>query len=407
MNERVKTSLKILIMATINGVVIGAVISMFALALVWCNDVREVYPSLIYLLPLGGLIIVGLHKLAKVTNPTGTNRVIFRIRDNTYVKTIMAPLIFISTLISQFFGASVGREAAALQIGGSLASFFGKCFRIKEKYSSLLIISGMSAAFSALFGAPVAATFFALELADARISKPRAIIPAIISSEVAFLVGNLLSVPYVKVSLNTNLNFGVETFFKVLLLAVFCSIACIIFVASSKLIKKCFNSVFKNLFLRVFAGGVLVILITLLIGDQSYNGSGTETIYLCLTDGSFKVVWWTCLVKILMTNVSLGSGYQGGEILPAFFIGATLGNAFSQFFAIDPSVASALGMIGLFSATTKCPLASLAIAFELFGFTNPLYFVFVVLVSMVASGPLRIYDEQKPWYLHGSHRTQK
>jgi H+/Cl- antiporter ClcA len=400
MNERLKTAFELLAMATINGVVIGAVVSAFALTLVWCNETMQSHVWLIYLLPFGGLMIVGLHKLAKVNNPTGTNRVIFRIHDNTYVRTIMAPLIFVSTLISQFFGASVGREAAALQIGGSLSSFLGKRFKIDEKFSPIVIVSGMSAAFSALFGTPLAASLFALELADCRISNIKAIIPSAVSSTIAFFIGNHLSVPYVQICVDTNLDLDAETLLKVLFLAILCALACMLFVESSKLIKKCFKNAFKNSFARIFAGGICVILITLAVGNQTYNGSSSEIIYSCLTETGFTVAWWACLLKILLTNVSLGSGYQGGEILPCFFIGATLGNAFSQYFAVDPIVASALGMTGLFAASTKCPLATLAISIELFGFNNPIYFILVILVSMLASGPFRIYEEQKlPWKL--------
>ena len=388
------TVLKMSAVAIVIGAIVGLAISGFALSLQWCDNMRIENGYLIYLLPLAGLGIVAIYKGAGIDNPGGTNRVIWRIHDNSYVKAIMTPLIFLATVISQFFGASVGREAAALQIGGSLGSFVAQKLKVGEQNSSIVIICGMSAAFSALFGTPIAAALFALELADARIKKLSAIIPSFISSGIAFLIGKGLLVPYLNVDLNSILALDLNTVLLVILLAIFCAIASIIFVTSKKLITKCFSKLLKNQYVRIFVCGTIVVLITFIVGDQTFNGVGSRTIQACLAQSGFTIVWWAFLLKILLTSISLGGGYQGGEIIPVLFIGATLGNAFSQFFPIDACVASALGMIGLFSASTKCPLASIAISFELFGFNNPLYFLITIIISTICSGTFRIYEEQ-------------
>ena len=397
MREKVVDTCKLTGVAVVIGVFVGVIVAFFALCIVWCDNTRAENNWLVFLLPVAGVAIVGIHKLAKVVDPKGTNRVIQRIHENTYVKTIMAPLIFASTLLSQICGASVGREAAALQIGGALGSATGKVLKIEEKHANTTIITGMSAAFSALFGTPIAAALFALEIADGRIKNWMGIVPCFIASFIAYALGTVLQVPYLNVEITYTLAINAENAFCVFQLALFCAIFCIIFVLSSKWIKAGLRKLCKNPFVRILASSAIVIALTFLVGEQTYNGVGSDTILACLTDNTFQIIWWACIMKILFTNVSLGGGFQGGEIVPVLFIGATLGNAFSQSVPLDPTLCASLGMVGLFSATTKCPLTSIAIAFELFGFANPLFVVETVIVSILLSGPHRIYGEQKLW----------
>ncbi len=395
MKEKVLDTCKLTGVAIVIGVFVGAIVAIFALCIVWCNTTRASNEWLVFLLPVGGVAIVGIHKLAKVDDPRGTNRVIARIHESTYVKTIMAPLIFASTLISQICGASVGREAAALQIGGALGSLTGKALKIKEEHAPTIIMSGMSAAFSALFGTPIASALFALEIADGRIKNWSATIPCFISSFIAYALGTVLQVPYLNVQISNTLSITPENLGIILLLSLLCAMLCVIFVLTSKWIKLGLRKLFKNSFFRILATSAIIVALTLVVGEQTYNGVGSDTILACLTDNTFQIVWWACLLKILFTNVSLGGGFQGGEIVPVLFIGATLGNAFSQFTPIDPTLCASLGMVGLFSSATKCPLASITIAFELFGFANPVFIIETVVVSILLSGPHRIYEEQQ------------
>ena len=397
MKEKVVDTCKLTGVAVVIGAFVGVIVAIFALCIVWCNNTRAENGWLVFLLPVSGVAIVGIHKLAKVDDPKGTNRVIQRIHENTYVKTIMAPLIFASTLLSQICGASVGREAAALQIGGALGSLTGKLLKVDEKHAHTIIITGMSAAFSALFGTPIAAALFSLEIANGRIKDCMGTIPCFVASFIAYALGTVLQVPYINVEIASKLVINAENAFYVFQLALFCAIFCIIFVLSSKWIRAGLRKLCKNPFVRILLTSVIIIALTLLVGEQTYNGVGSGTILACLTDETFQIVWWACLLKILFTNVSLGGGFQGGEIVPVLFIGATLGNAFSQNLPLDPTLFASLGMIGLFSAATKCPLTSIAIAFELFGFANPLFVIETVIVSILISGPHRIYEEQKLW----------
>lgn len=401
-----KNILKISAASIVIGLVVGSIVSVFSLSLTWCNSFRIVHENLIFLLPVGGFLIVLIHDLAGVKNPTGTNRVIQRMHEKTYVRWIMAPLIFVSTLISQFLGASVGREAAALQIGGSLGSTIGKWFHVTEEESPLIIISGMSAAFSALFGTPITAAIFALEIEKGRIFSVHAIIPAAISSMIARVIAGALNVSFLIANVGSPLDFTAQNFLLVFVLGLCCAVLAIAFSQSTRLMKFLFSKFSESKYAQVFMCAFLVIVLTLLVGEQTYNGVGSDTILKCITDSTFKVAWWACILKIIFTSVSLGGGFQGGEIIPALFIGTTFGSFFGSAFGISSTVCAALGMVGLMAGTTKCGFASLTMAFELFGIVCPEFFLLIVPVSLFASGPFRIYDKQELWYTKNfSHRA--
>ena len=147
--KRLITSIKWVIFSIVVGIVAGGCGTAFYFALSVVTDFRMKYPWLIYFLPIGGLAIVGLYHLCKDDNDTGTNLVISAIHSGDKVPFKMAPLIFVSTLITHLFGGSAGREGAALQMGGSIGSSIGRVFRFDEKDKHVMIMCGMSAAFSA------------------------------------------------------------------------------------------------------------------------------------------------------------------------------------------------------------------------------------------------------------------
>ena len=77
-------------------------------------------------MPLSGLVIVGLYKLFREEKNGGTNTVLAAISSNEEITVATAPLIFASTILSHLVSASVGREGAALQLGGSLGISSGR-----------------------------------------------------------------------------------------------------------------------------------------------------------------------------------------------------------------------------------------------------------------------------------------
>ena len=127
--------------------------------------------------------------------------------------------------------------------------------------------------------------------------------------------------------------------------------------------------------MRIIVGGLLVIAITLLIGNYDYNGAGTDMIARAIEG---NVPAYAFLIKMLLTALTLAAGYKGGEIVPAFFTGATFGCLFGHIFGISPSLCAATGMLALFCGVTNCPIASMLIGFELFGFEGVSYILIAI-----------------------------
>ena len=184
----IKTLVKWSIVAIVVGIVCGLVSSAFHLSVDYVTHLREEYRWIILLLPLGGVAIVAIYKLCRFEVNMGTNRVIESVRSDKKVPTRMAPLIFASTVITHLFGGSAGREGAALQLGGSIGYRFGKIFRLGEKDMHLVVLLGMSAVFAALFGTPLTATVFVLEVISVGVIYYAGLVPCIISSVVAYNV---------------------------------------------------------------------------------------------------------------------------------------------------------------------------------------------------------------------------
>ena len=162
--HRIKMSIKWVVFSIISGIVVGTVGTLFYFSMSFVTKLRGDYPWILYFLPIGGVLIVGAYRLMHDENDTGTNLVLSAIHSGDHLPLRMAPLIFISTLITHLCGGSAGREGAALQLGGSIGNGIGRLFHFDEKDKHIMIMCGMSAAFSALFGTPMAASNFSMEV---------------------------------------------------------------------------------------------------------------------------------------------------------------------------------------------------------------------------------------------------
>ena len=191
-SRRLGTVIKWIVFSIVSGIIVGLVGTAFYFAMDWVTATRLAHPKIIYLLPLGGMTIVGLYKLLHDEKDTGTNLVLSAISAGESVPLRMAPLIFASTLITHLFGGSAGREGAALQLGGSLGNTLGRLFRFDQKDQHVMIMCGMSAAFSALFGTPMAAAIFSMEVVTVGIMHYSALVPCVVSSLVAHEIAVLL-----------------------------------------------------------------------------------------------------------------------------------------------------------------------------------------------------------------------
>ena len=148
-------------------------------------------------------------------------------------------------------------------------------------------------------------------------------------------------------------------------------------------------------------GGCFIIILTLLVGDQTYNGSGMNVIERCI-EGT--VAPESFLLKIIFTALTLGAGYKGGEIVPSLFIGASFGCLFGNLIGFSPSLCAAVGLTSIFCGVTNCPVTSLLISFELFGYDGMPYFLLAIAFSYMLSGYYGLYSSQRIMY--SKYRTK-
>lgn len=179
---------KLIFLAGITGLLVGVVATAFSYCMSIATNFRIANPLILWLLPFGGVFIVWLYHRAGFRESRGTNLIISSVRSEEPLSFRIAPLIFISTVLTHLLGGSAGREGAALQLGGSLATSFGRWFHLNNKDCKLMTMCGMSAAFTTLFDMPLTATIFAMEFISVGIMHYAALVSYALASIVALQV---------------------------------------------------------------------------------------------------------------------------------------------------------------------------------------------------------------------------
>lgn len=379
----------------LTGTIVALVSSAFYFALSFVTIVREQNNWIIYLLPLGGLAIIALYRLMKNEKDGGTNLVISAVHSGDRIPLRMTPSIFISTTITHLFGGSAGREGAALQMGGSIGNALGTLFKFDDKDKHVIIMCGMSAAFSTLFGTPMAAAIFPMEMVSVGVMYYMALVPCVVSSLTAHGIAVLFGIYGESFHVTAIPAFEIVPSLKVVLVAVICAFVSIGFCGLLHRTEEFYKKLFKNTYLRIFFGGCAVVVLTMLVGTNDYNGAGMDIIEQAV-EGT--VIPEAFLLKMIFTALTIGAGYKGGEIVPTFFVGSTLGCLLGQLIGLSPSLCAAIGMISLFCGVTNCPISSLLISFELFGFEGMPYYLLAVAFSYMLSGYSGLYRSQKIMY---------
>ncbi|MFR8025503.1 chloride channel protein [Eisenbergiella massiliensis] len=338
-----------LLFGVVTGVAVGLFASLFSWCLIQVTSFRMGHRYMFLTLPLGGLLIVFTYKAFHFENNGGTDSVIESIHSEITIPFRMALLIFSSTIITILCGGSVGREGAALQIGGSIGKKLGDIFHFNVKDKKIILMSGMAAAFAALFGTPMAAAFFAMEVSSVGIMYYAALVPCICAALIAHKIAFSLGVQTENFHVMNDLELSLIPGLKVVLLAICCAILSILFCMMLQMGEALFKKYFSNLYIRIAAGGLLLILLTLICGSQDYLGTGMPVIEHAL---SGTAIPWAFFFKMLFTVITISAGYKGGEIVPSLFIGATFGCTLGALLGLPASLGAAVGMIAVFCGVT-------------------------------------------------------
>jgi len=353
-------------------------------------------PSIIYFLPFAGLVIVFLYRIMGLKKDPGTNLLITAVvAHEQKVPQRMAILIFTATVITHLFGGSAGREGASLQLGGCCGSGIGRLFHLEEQDQKLITMCGMSALFSAVFGTPITATVFVIEFISVGIMHYSALVPCLTAAYIAKLIANAFALKPEAFHIAEAVPFELMSCAKIVALGAACALAGIVFCMILHKVGHLLHDHIKNDYIRIFTGGCIVVLGTLLVGSNDYNGAGTHIIEHAMEG---HAVWYAFILKMIFTAVTLGAGFKGGEIVPSFFIGATMGCVIGPLLGLPASLAAGLGLVGVFCAVVNCPLASIILSVELFGAECMPFFAIICVVSYMLSGPFSLYSSQKLAY---------
>lgn len=383
------------ILGALMGVIGGFLGAGFHYSLRFVTQLRGQWSWLCWLLPVGGILTVGLYRVFGMCGNRGTNEIIDAILNGDPVDPLVAPVIFVATSITHLFGGSAGREGAALQLGGSVASVLGKGLRLREEERTVLIMSGMSAVFAGLFGTPLTATLFTMEFAAVGTIFSPALLPSYLAAFAASRVSGHLGVHPETFILDETIQFTFTTNWQTMILAVSVGLLgilmCYFFHEAEHLAAKWF----PNAWVRIVVGGFVVTVLTLLVGDQRYNGAGMD-----MAMGAIEghANWFDFLWKLIFTAVTLSAGFKGGEIVPTFCVGATFGCVLGGLVGLEPGVAAALGLVGLFCCVTNSPITAIILSVEMFGSANLYLFAFVCVIAFVISGNWSLYTSQRIKY---------
>ncbi|MBP3379415.1 MAG: chloride channel protein [Ruminococcus sp.] len=379
------------------GILTGCIIGLAGAFFHFCSDsaegLRIKHPWLLFLLPAAGAFIALFYKVLRYSHDQGTNLVLLAVRDNEKMGIRHAVCIFVSTVLTHLCGGSSGREGASLQIGAALGSFSGRIMKFDDDDKRIMTMCSMSAMFAAVFGTPVTAAIFSMEVISVGIFYYSAIVPCVTAALTASYIASLLGGSPLAMAVELP-DISPLLYLKTAAVGALCALLSVIFCMVLGISKRLFGRI-KIGALRAAVGGAVVVLLTLLVGNRDYNGTGGAMIMSSFSQIPFAGAF---LLKLLFTAVTLSSGFKGGEIFPVFFIGSTFGSVISPIFGIDCSLGAALGMTALFCGVTNCPVASILLSIELFGGKGITVYILVCAVSYMLSGYHGLYSEQKIMY---------
>jgi H+/Cl- antiporter ClcA len=408
--EHITFSARWLIYIVPMAAVVGSAVAFFLWSLDRVTSLRFEHTWLLYLLPLAGVVVGLIYHYYGRPAEGGNNLIMDQIHQpGGGVPRRMAPLILFGTLVTHLFGGSAGREGTAVQMGGSIASAFGRWYQLDPARVRIFLMAGIAAGFGAVFGTPLAGAVFALEVLMIGRMEYEALLPAFIAAAAgdwtchAWGVGHThYQIHFLASSTSPSAFFHLEPLLllKVIVAAAAFGMASTFFAELSHRL----NAMFKRLIpygpLRPAVGGLLVIGLFFLVGTSDYLGLGVsspdpQAVTIVSLFQPPEIHYWSWFWKIIFTAVTLSAGFKGGEVTPLFFIGAALGNALAGVLGAPTDLFAALGFVAIFAGASNTPLACTLMGVELFGATHVIYIATACFLAYLFSGHSGIYLSQR------------
>ncbi|HFI0147221.1 TPA: chloride channel protein [Streptococcus suis] len=392
MTSKVKQATQFLAFSILIGLIAGLVPTLFGKILLGVSDLRsEFFTYLIPFLPLAGLVIVFVYQKWGREVQAGMG-LVFKAGqgENVQIPPILIPLIISTTWLSHIFGASVGREGVAVQLGASLSHWLQKQ-GFTDLPKDMITKIGMAAGFAGLFQTPLAASFFAIEVLIvgqyAWTSLPYCLVAAFTASTTSHLLGlekfsHAISAP----------TFQFTDSFKWILIALCFGFIGNLFAWFLAQAKNISTRWLPNPYIKIAIMGIGLTVLLFFFHQGRYAGLGTNLIDASLAGEQVFAYDW--LLKLLLTCLCLAAGFQGGEVTPLFAIGASAGAVLAGLFGLPTELVAALGYCAVFGTATNTLLAPIFIGYEVFGANLIPYAIPVLALAYLVNRKQTIYGMQ-------------
>ena len=402
---------KWLLLAGVLGLLVGSACAVFLWSLDLVTSVRFANPWLLWGLPIAGAVVGAMYWLFGKSVEAGNNLIVDEIHEpGGGVPLRMAPLVLIGTVITHLFGGSAGREGTAVQMGGSLASGLARLVPgLTREDTKTLLMAGLASGFAGVFGTPVAGMIFALEVLSIGRMNYAAIFPCLVAAVAGDQVCVAWGIGHTHYRIASLLAsdsephlapFNVRLMALIILAGIAFGLTAVLFTRLVHGVSRLSKEYIAWPVARPIVGGLLVIGLVHVFSLSDYLGLGVSSPHAedVTIVSSFQIggahtwSWWW---KSVLTAITLGSGFKGGEVTPLFFIGATLGNTLAILLGAPVDLFAALGFISVFAGATNTPLACIVMSVELFGGEHLLYFAVSCLMAYLFSGHSGIYLSQR------------
>jgi H+/Cl- antiporter ClcA len=345
---------------------------------------------MILLLPVVGAMVAWFYYRFGNDVQDGSNLILDEIHEpKKRVPVKIVPMIFIASTLSHLFGASVGREGAAVQMGAGLSDILSKFFHDKRK---VFLMMGICGGFASIFGTPLAGTIFGMEILAIGYIAVDSLFPCLVASVSGYLVAYLLGLHHEGLPIIEIPPLQLSGMISAIIAGAFFGLAARLFTVSVHFVKKTFQEKIPNPILRPFIGGVILIIFFYATNSDRYLNLGEQVIRSTFSEHVYP---WDFLGKISTTALSVGSGFKGGEVMPLFYIGATLGNTLAYFLWLSFPILAALGFVAVFAGAANTPITGIILAMEYFGSGIGVYAALAVATSYLFSGSTGIYSSQR------------
>ena len=385
--------LKWFFLSTLVGITVGLSTVGFLKALYWASDSIGRSPYYYLLLPLALPLSAFLIKyIAPEAEGMGTDKVIEAVHKHSgKIKPAVVPVKLAATILTIATGGSAGKIGPCAQIGGGLTSLLADLFRFSDSDRKKLVICGISAGFSAVFGTPIAGAIFGVEVLFVGSLLYDVLFPSFVAGMISYQVASALGITYFHHPVDFSPVFSESFFLEVLLAGVLFGLCSFLLIEILDYCRNISRRSQGGILRKGFLGGLVLVGLTWVFSDR-YLGLGMETIQASL-EGR-EVAWYAFLLKMVFTGITLNFGGSGGIIVPILFTGASSGALLGQILGAHTGTFAALGFVSVLAGATNTPIAASIMALELFGPQIGVYAAPACVISFLMTGHRSVHSTQ-------------